>query len=197
MVHTTLHAGIFSPKPKPNATPVAAVVHTFQAPAPVSQKAIAALGAAAVAAAAAEESGPTSYDISNDCNRYAVICKPLARPALLTRDIFFSADECSDSESNASAKKPVRKLSCRACACACVDTAGQHAVWSKKEILLPMLKRQATTNPDHIFGKCPTSVDLAAVFHKEKPRKRRYSQVGWPADYAPAATAVRGMGDGM
>jgi hypothetical protein len=55
-----------------------------------------------------------------------------------------------------------------------------------------MLKRQATTNPDHIFGKCPTSVDLAAVFHKEKPRKRRYSQVGWPADYAPAATAVRG-----
>ena len=43
-----------------------------------------------------------------------------------------------------------------------------------------MLKRQATTNPDHIFGKCPTSVDLAAVFHKEKPRKRRYSQVGWP-----------------
>jgi hypothetical protein len=41
-----------------------------------------------------------------------------------------------------------------------------------------MLKRQATTNPDQIFGKCPTSVDLAAVFHKEKPRKRRYSQVG-------------------
>ena len=54
----------------------------------------------------------------------------------------------------------------------------QHAVWSKKEILLPMLKRQATTNPDDVFGKCPTSVDLAAVFHKEKPRKRRYSQVG-------------------
>ena len=40
-----------------------------------------------------------------------------------------------------------------------------------------MLKRQAFTNPDQIFGKCPTSVDLAAVFHKEKPRKRRYSQV--------------------
>jgi hypothetical protein len=56
-------------------------------------------------------------------------------------------------------------------------TRPQHAVWSKKEILLPMLKRQATTNPDAIFGKCPTSVDLAAVFHKEKPRKRRYSQV--------------------
>ena len=55
-----------------------------------------------------------------------------------------------------------------------------------------MLKRQATTNPDHIFGKCPTSVDLAAVFHKEKPRKRRYSQVGWPAHHLPAATAVRG-----
>lgn len=126
--------GIFSPKAKAGNAPVAAVVHTFQAPAPASQKAIAALGLAAVAAA--EESGPTSYDISNDCN---------------------SADECSDSESNTSAKKP-------------------HAVWSKKEILLPMLKRQATTNPDAIFGKCPTSVDLAAVFHKEKPRKRRYSQ---------------------
>ena len=53
-------------------------------------------------------------------------------------------------------------------------------MWSKKEILLPMLKRQATTNPDDVFGKCPTSVDLAAVFHKEKPRKRRYSQVGAP-----------------
>ncbi len=53
----------------------------------------------------------------------------------------------------------------------------QHAVWSKKEILLPMLKRQATTNPN-VFGKCPTNVDLAAVFPKEKPRKRRYSQVG-------------------
>ena len=43
-----------------------------------------------------------------------------------------------------------------------------------------MLKRQAFTNPDQIFGKCPTSVDLAAVFHKEKPRKRRYSQVCTP-----------------
>ena len=53
-------------------------------------------------------------------------------------------------------------------------------MWSKKEILLPMLKRQATTNPDDVFGKCPTSVDLAAVFHKEKPRKRRYSQVRAP-----------------
>jgi hypothetical protein len=61
-------AGIFSPKPKTGATPAAAVVHMFQAPAPVSQKQIAALGVAAVAAA--EESGPISYDISNDCNRF-------------------------------------------------------------------------------------------------------------------------------
>jgi len=120
--------GIFSPKTKTGGATVTAVAPTLHVPAPASQKMF--------AAAAAVESGPTSYDISNDCN---------------------SADECSDSESNASAKKP-------------------HAVWSKKEILLPMLKRQATTNPDDVFGKCPTSVDLAAVFHKEKPRKRRYSQ---------------------
>jgi hypothetical protein len=63
-------------------------------------------------------------------------------------------------------------------------------VWSKKEILLPMLKRQATTNPDSIFGKCPTSVDLAAVFHKEKPRKRRYSQVHARALGCGACAAV-------
>ncbi len=50
-----------------------------------------------------------------------------------------------------------------------------------------MLKRQAITNPDSIFGKCPTSVDLAAVFHKEKPRKRRYSQVCCPCRRAFAA----------
>ncbi len=53
-----------------------------------------------------------------------------------------------------------------------------------------MLKRQATTNPDSIFGKCPTSVDLAAVFHKEKPRKRRYSQVHARALGCGACAAV-------
>jgi hypothetical protein len=187
--HTHCPAGIFSPKPKTNATPVAAVVHTFQAPAPVSQKAIAALGAAAVAAAAAEECGPTSYDISNDCNRYAylqAVCSSCNTDAC-----FLQRRRMQRQREQHQCKEAGKKFAI-AHACAFFHTEVQHAVWSKKEILLPMLKRQATTNPDHIFGKCPTSVDLAAVFHKEKPRKRRYSQVGWLAGCLCAAAASSG-----
>jgi hypothetical protein len=81
-------AGIFSPKLKTGTAPAAAVVHTFQAPAPVSQKEIAALGVAAVAAA--QESGPTSYDISNDCNRFASL-SAASLPILRQTDSTFSA----------------------------------------------------------------------------------------------------------
>jgi hypothetical protein len=168
-------AGIFSPKLKTGTAPAAAVVHTFQAPAPVSQKEIAALGVAAVAAA--QESGPTSYDISNDCNRFA---------SLSAAHCLFSGKLTLRFQRRRMQRQREQRKRKEAGECVFLPwsphtftkTRPQHAVWSKKEILLPMLKRQAFTNPDQIFGKCPTSVDLAAVFHKEKPRKRRYSQVG-------------------
>lgn len=129
------------------------------------------------AAAAAVESGPTSYDISNDCNRFGLRCSVRAfhspsdsRHAPQCRRVQRQREQRKREE----AGEPLRRRPLAAF----THILPQHAVWSKKEILLPMLKRQVTTNPDDVFGKCPTSVDLAAVFHKEKPRKRRYSQVG-------------------